>query len=95
MVQMSPSTKQKTDSQNRPVVAKAEEAGRKVAWEAGVSRCKLLYMEWINSKVLPYNTENCIQHPVIYHNGKEYFRKRICMCITEPVCWRAEINTTL
>ena len=26
-------------------------------WEAGVSRCKLLYREWIN-KVLPYSTGN-------------------------------------
>ena len=42
-------------------------------------------MEWINNKVLPYDTENCIQYPVINYNGKEYFFK--CMhlyaCITE------------
>ena len=41
-------------------------------WEFGVSRCKLLYREWINNKVLLYSTENCIQYPVINHNGKEY-----------------------
>ena len=40
-------------------------------WEFGVSRCKLLYIEWINSKVLLYSTGNYIQHPVINHNGKE------------------------
>ena len=92
---MNPSTKRKTGSQNRLVVAKAEEDGRRMAWEAGVSRRKLLYTEWVNSKVLLYNTENYVQYPMIYHNGKEYFLKRIHMCLTEPVCGRAEINTAL
>ena len=26
-------------------------------WEFGISRWKLLYREWMNSKVLPYNRE--------------------------------------
>ena len=38
----------------------------------GISRYKLLYIEWINNKVLLYSTGNCIQYPVINHNGKEY-----------------------
>ena len=29
-------------------------------------------LEWIKNKVLLYSTENCIQYPVINHNGKEY-----------------------
>ena len=29
-------------------------------WEVGVSRCKLLHIEWINNKVLPYSTESYI-----------------------------------
>ena len=33
-------------------------------WEVGVNRCKLLYMEWINNKVLLYSTENYIQYPM-------------------------------
>ena len=41
-------------------------------WEAGISRCKLLYIEWINNKVLLYRTGNYIQYPVINQNGKEY-----------------------
>ena len=57
--------------------------------EFGVSRCKLLYREWINNKVLLYSTGNCIHHPVIKHNGKEY-EKNVCM--TEPLCYTAEIN---
>ena len=40
--------------------------------EFGISRCKRLYIEWINNKVLLYNTGNYIQHPVVNHNGKEY-----------------------
>ena len=40
-------------------------------WEVGVSRCKLLYVEWINNGVLLYSPENCIQYPGINHNGKE------------------------
>ena len=44
--------------------------GEGVDWEFGISRCKLLYIGWINSKVLLYSTGNCIKHPVINHNGK-------------------------
>ena len=46
-------------------------------WEVGVSKCKLLYMEWINNKVLLYSTENYIQYPMINHNEKEYLKKRM------------------
>ena len=41
-------------------------------WEFGVSRFKLLYIEWINDKVLLYSSGNYIQYPVIKHKGKEY-----------------------
>ena len=44
-------------------------------WEVKVSRCKLLYREWINNKVLLYSTENYSQYPMINNNGKEYFKK--------------------
>jgi len=33
-------------------------------WEVGVSTCKLLYIEWINDKVLVYNTGNYMQYLV-------------------------------
>ena len=39
--------------------------------EFGLSRCKLLYTEWINNKVLLYSTGNYSQYPVVNHNGKE------------------------
>ena len=44
-------------------------AWRRVDWEFGISRCKLLYIEWTNNKVLLYSTGNYIQYPMINHNG--------------------------
>ena len=49
-------------------------------------------IEWIN-KVPLYSTEHYIQYPVINHNGKEYFKKNVYICITESFCDSAEINT--
>ena len=49
MTQMNLSTKQK-QKENRLVVAKGE-GGEGIEWEFGISRCKLLYIEWINNKV--------------------------------------------
>ena len=54
--------------------------------ELGISRFKLLYIEWIN-KVLLYSTGKCVQHLVINHNGKEYekecvyVRMHVCVCV--------------
>ena len=45
----------------------------------GVSRCKLVYIEWINNKILLYSTENYTQYPVIDQNGKEFEKE--CVCI--------------
>ena len=41
-------------------------------WEFEISRCKLLYIGWVNKKVLPNSRGNYIQGPVINHNGKAY-----------------------
>ena len=40
--------------------------------EGGKGECKIVYTEWINSKVLLQSTRNYIQYPVINHNGEEY-----------------------
>ena len=37
-----------------------------------VSRCKLLHTEWVNHKILLYNTGNYIEYPVINQTRKEY-----------------------
>ena len=61
------------------MVAEGEAVGGGMEWKVGVSRCKLLCIEWINNKVLLYSTENYIQYPMINHNGKEY--KKECIYI--------------
>ena len=40
----------------------------------GVSRCKLLFIGWMNNKVLLYNTGSYIQYPVIKYKEKIYKR---------------------
>ena len=49
--------------------AKGRRGGGGMDWEFGSSRCKLLYIEWIN-KVLLYSTVNYIQYLVINHKEK-------------------------
>ena len=44
-------------------------------WEFGISICKLLYTEWINSKVLLCGTGNYIQHLLI--NILEEYEKNV------------------
>ena len=34
-------------------------------WEFRISRCRLLYIIWINNKVQLYTTGNCVQYLVI------------------------------
>ena len=84
MTQMNLSMKQKYTHRhtNRLVVAKGETGGGRMNWEFGISRCKLLYIGWTNSKVLLYSTRNSIQHPVINHNGKKNMKKNVYICIT-------------
>ena len=83
------------DIKKRLVVAKGEGGGRGMDWEFGISTCKLVYIEWINNKVLLYSTGKFIQYPVINHNGKEYEKECMYICITESLCCTAEIRTTL
>ena len=52
-------------------------------WESGTSRCKLLYIKWINNKVLLYSTGNYIQYPVINHNGKEKIKNFISVIVAQ------------
>ena len=54
------------------MVAKGDGERERMEWEVGISKCKFLYIEWINNEVLLYSTGNYMQYPVINHNGKEY-----------------------
>ena len=49
-----------------------------------------LYIDLINNKILLYSTENYIKCPMINCNEKEYIKMHTC--ITESLCFRAEIN---
>ena len=79
--------------------------GSGVNWEFGLSRCKLLNLEWISSEVLLYSTGNYIQSLVIEHDRRYYEKECVCMCIKEYIhththtygllCCIAEIDTTL
>ena len=51
------------------------EDGGGMDWEFGISKCKLLYIEWINNKFLLYSTGSYIKYPIINHNGKEYEKR--------------------
>ena len=72
------------------MVAKEESIGRGMEGEAGVDRCKLLYVyrykllyiyiplyiQRVSNKTLHYSIENYFQYPMTNHNGKEH-EKRI------------------
>ena len=55
--------------------------GSRMTREFGVSRFKLLHLEWINSKVLLNNPGNYVQSPEIDCDGKEN-KKRTYIYIT-------------
>ena len=74
---MNLSKKQKQTHRHREQTCGCQ--GRVVDWEFGISRFKLLYIKWINNKVLLYSKANCIQYPVINHNGKEYEKECVYM----------------
>ena len=69
---MNLSPKQKQTRGHRLVVAGGGGAPGGVEEESGVSRCKILHIEWVNNKVLLRNTGNYTHYSVINHNGKEY-----------------------
>ena len=47
-----------------------QQGGSGMDWDLGVSRCKLLHLEWINKKVLVYSTGNYRQSPGTEHDRK-------------------------
>ena len=67
MTQINMSTKKNRHTENRLVLAKGEEGWGRIE----ISRCKLLYIGWINNKVLLYSTGNYVQYTLINHNWKE------------------------
>ena len=75
MTQMNLSMKQKQTHRHREQTCGCQggrRSGGGMDWEFGISRYKLLYIGWINNKVLLHRTGNYIQYLVINHNRKEY-----------------------
>ena len=54
--------------------------------ELGISTCKLLYVAWINNKVLLYGTGDHIQYSIINHNGKKSKTKFLKMITSKYSC---------
>ena len=63
-----------------------EGGGSGVDREFGVSRCKLLHLEWISNEILLYSTGNYIQSLVMEHDGGECEKKDVYMCVCVCVC---------
>ena len=73
------------------MVAEGEGSRGRIDWEFDMTRCKLVYREWINNKVLLYSIGNCIPYPVINLHGKEY--EKVYICVTESLWCTADMNT--
>ena len=60
MTQINLSMKQKQTHRHKEqtCVCREGKAGGEMEWEVGISRCKLLYIEWLKHKVLLYSTGN-------------------------------------
>ena len=59
-----------TDTENRLAVAKREGGWSGMDGEFGVSRCKLLHLEWISNEVLLYSKGNYVQSLVMEHDER-------------------------
>ena len=83
MIQMNLFTKQKQTHKHREQTCGCQGGGGggMKNWEFGISRCKLVYIGWINNKVLLYSTRNYTQYPVIKCNGKEHLKEYIYIYI--------------
>ena len=84
MTQMNLSMKHKHREQTCVCQGGGRGSGAGKCWEFETSICKLPYIGWINNKVLLYSTGKYIQNPEINHNGKEYRKEyiHICVCVT-------------
>ena len=56
-----------TDIENRRGCQGGSWGREGTVWGFGISRCKLLNIQWINNKFLLYSTANCFQSAVINH----------------------------
>ena len=63
----------KKDSQKTDLwLSRGKMGGGGEDWEVRISRHKLLYIGWVNNKVLLYSSGNYIHYSVTNHSGKAY-----------------------
>ena len=75
------------------MVAKGEGGGSGMGRDFGISRIKLLCLEWISNEVLL--TGNPVQSPGIDHDGRYYENKNVYICMTGLLCCTEDIGTIL
>ena len=68
---MSLSVKQTHGHKDQTCSCQGEGVRGRMDWEFEISRCKLVYVDRIDNKVLLYGTETYVQYPVITYNGRE------------------------
>ena len=94
MTEMNSSMKEKQTHRHREQTCGCQGgSGEGMDWEFGISRGKLLYIGWINNKLLLWSTGNNTQYAVTKHSGKEYIRTHTY--ITVSLCYIEGINTKL
>ena len=88
MAQHEPIYKQKDTHRHREETCDCQwgGGGSGMDWEFGIIRCKLLHLEWIKNEVSLYSTRNYIQSLEIDHNGRQYKKENIHMCVCVCVC---------
>ena len=69
---MNLSAEQKQTHGHREQMCGCQEGGEvsRIDCEFGVSRCKLLHLEWISNELLLYSIVNCIQSLVIEYDRR-------------------------
>ena len=76
---MNLSAKQKQTHRHGEQTCGCQEAGGRngIEWKFGISRCKLLHLEWTNNEVLQYITGNYMQSVGIDRDGRWYEKKNV------------------
>ena len=82
-----------THTEVRLVLAKREKGSEGVDGAFGVCRCNLLYRGQINNMVLLYIPQGTFWLKLSWKRVKN--KKNVYMCLTESLCYTAEIGTTL
>ena len=97
MAQMNLSTKQKQTHRLREQICGCQGGGggNEMGGEFGVGRCKLLHAEWISNEVLLYSIGNYVQSLGKQHDGRQYEKKNVYICMTGSLCCTAKIDITL